>query len=291
VTAPGSGVPSVAGMPIVHEPSDAGGWSVPWPAGGASEPALHIAHRRGPATAEGGAVVMQMPPWATYFRAASGRTVVRFHDVTPGCPAQLVRPLDEIGERFEIVSEHAPPPGMERWDRDLAVVMLALAARRRGLIAHGCGFLLPDGGGVLCPAVSGTGKSTLARLLESSETGARVLNDDRLIVTDGPDGAHLWSTPWPGSNGRATPGDGPLHALVFRGRADAPTIRALSTTQALQRLARTVALPLWEPALVDWSLTLLDRVLGGVPVVEYAYPPTPAAARALVDALAARTLT
>ena len=282
---------TVAGIPVRHEPSDAAAWPVPWRGDPTGEAPLTIRHAAGTAAVGDAPVLMEMPPWATYHRGEHGRTLVRFHAVTPGCPAQLVRPLDDAGEVYEVLSEHEPPADMVRWDRDLAVVMMALATRQRGLVAHGCGFLLPDGTAVLCPAVSGTGKSTLARLLEESGSGARVLNDDRLVITAGAAGPHLWSTPWPGSNGRAVPGDGPLRALILLGRATEPRWRDVAGSEVIRQLTRTVALPVWDRALLPWSLDLLGRVLSECRVAEYAYPPAVEAARTLVDALCSPCLT
>jgi hypothetical protein len=191
------------------------------------------------------------------------------------------------GEEYVLQYADAAHAPLLQWSWQRIVFMDALASRGRGAAAHGCGFVLPSGGGVLAPGVSGAGKSTLARLL-AEDGAARVLSDDRLAVTAEERALRIWGTPWPSAANLADPGDAPLRALVFVHHGGSPRLTELRPTEALRRVLRALALPFWSQTLLERALPLVDRLVGDTPAfVSWSAPP-PGAGAALVRELGRR---
>jgi hypothetical protein len=164
--------------------------------------------------------------------------------------------------------------------------MLCLPLRGRGLVAHATGFLMPDGSAVLCPAVSGGGKSTLARMLSGrTDLGMTLMSDDRIAITEEATGIQLWGTPWHSSAGAATATDGPLRMIVFPRRGAEARLSPIPASLAVRRILRTIGLPFWDPVATDYALGLIDRIVTSVPCFEFAYTPSEGAGAALVRGL------
>ena len=196
---------------------------------------------------------------------------------------RTIRPGHEYAVSYETVDD------LNRWEWvwRRAIFMFALASRERGLAAHGSVFLLPDGRAVLCPGVSGTGKSTLAKMLAADDsTGVRVLCDDRAALTSEDRGLWLWSTPWYSRAARAEEGDGPLAAVVLPRRGRDPVLKATAQAEVARELMRTLAFPFWNSALMPAALGMVDAITGSVPAFEFSYAPSPAAGHFLVKELA-----
>ena len=170
---------------------------------------------------------------------------------------------------------------------ELATYSFALSARGVGLIAHACAFATADGSGVLCPGVSGTGKTTLARSLCEQPSRVEVLADDRAIVTLDGDALTVWGSPWPGAARIAGVGAAPLETVVFIRHGAAVGIRRVAPRDAFRRILNTMSMPLWEPARCGRALEILDAVVSRATLLEVSYRPTAPAARSMVAQLGA----
>jgi hypothetical protein len=162
---------------------------------------------------------------------------------------------------------------------ELTAFSFAIVARGIGLIAHACAFITGAGEGVLCPGVSGTGKTTLARLVSGSDPSVHLLTDDRAIVTLDDDGARVWGSPWPGAAKVAGGGSARLTTVVFIRHGAAVECRPVSPREAFRRLVNTLSMPLWEPSRCDRALDVVDAIVSHARLVELAFPPTRDAAR------------
>jgi hypothetical protein len=105
--------------------------------------------------------------------------------------------------------------------------------------------------------------------------GCTVLNDDRLVLTREGTGLRMWSTPWPGNSGITRDGDAPLGVIAVIGRGSSFSVRPLTRRDALQRLLKTLLVPLWDMAHAGAALDLVDDISGSVPIVELAYALAP----------------
>ena len=204
---------------------------------------------------------------------------------TPGFRPQLLRTAS-AGYAYSITYADASDSPLLQWGWPRTVLMLALPLRGRGVVVHATGFVLSDGTGVLCPAVSGGGKSTLARMLQDpSLSGVTLLSDDRIAVTDESSSLWIWGTPWHSSAGASHAGDGPLRAVVFVGKGEDPQLSIISPSAALRRLLRTVGLPFWDAAATDFTLGIMDRMVSGLPCFEFTYSPRAGVGARFLDTL------
>lgn len=286
-------VPSIAGTPFEYRVSSAILIETPdtdaWTGSCASGTPVVVRHLIGDCGVESLHPAMDAPPWSSYYRDSQGHPATRFHEIVSTIPARLVCTV-EPGVAYDVRYASAPAVPVDQRDVELALFTLVLAARGSGLLAHGCGYLLPSGVAVLSPGMSGAGKSTLGRMLQGSGTGVRVMNDDRVALTGGGDGAHhhAWGTPWPGQGGIARALDGPLGALAFIRQADRCEVTTVSPRDAARRLYRMLAMPLWSGQATADALDRVDRLTRMLPLLELGYPPTEDAARWIVQTLEQR---
>ena len=294
---PGLTGPVVAGIPLVQEVLEgvpfttAGGeaWSDPALIDPAARP-IQVRHRVGSVPAVPGTLLVDAPPpMGRCYVDAAGHLAVANEPIFEPRGAQLLTTVDD-GEAYELTHSLAAVAAYYQWLWQRTIVTYALASRGRGLMAHACGVRLPDGGVILCPGASGTGKSTIATLLAEEMArrghGASVLSDDRVAITADGAGVRAWGTPWHSSAGHATPGGGPLRALVFVRHGSGAEVRRAAPPSVMPRVLPAVALPFWSGALLATALAFLERVVAGTPAVEFTYAPAhPGAAGALLDAL------
>ena len=274
VLAPDEVVAPIAGIALVHRIGDGVVLAPPvnatWSGSVEREAPIVLRHEIGAVSIHGLTPVMEVEPWSTYYVDAHGDITIRFYSHEDGVPEFVLR-TERAGFSYAVIYSAAPSRPQIRMDKEMSAYTLALAARRRGLIGHGCGFVLRTGRAALCLGVSGAGKSTLGRMM-LDRTDVRVLNDDRIALTAESHGIHAWGTPWPGRAGIARAGDAPLGVLAFISRGDAFGVSTITARDALYRLLSTIALPLWNTSEVDESLSFLERLITEVPVVEIRYP-------------------
>ena len=281
-------LPPVAGVPIVHEADfdlRFRSWLVhDWVGSRATEPPLVVRHLIGDTSVGDARLVYDGLPWNQIHVDGDGRTLVHFQRIGSHLPEQLLIGV-EPGFLYELRHAAAPSDAIPQMARDLPLLTLALPARHRGALVHACGFVVEGFGGVLCPGVSGAGKSTLARLL-ADDTPVTILSDDRVVLVSEQSRPYsIWGTPWPGDALAASERDGPLRAIVFIGRGERRGLQRLAPASAMRRLYGVLGIPLWDKALIQSALELVDGVLAAVPVYEAAYPPIAGSARWLIDTL------
>lgn len=284
---------AVAGVPFLHS-ADGGiplpRWITPsWAGSRVTDVPISVHHAVGEtAPTNLFPLLADAPPYGEYYIDDEQQLAIRSRGM--GFSADLPQLLRTCRSGFEYRINYSPADDTLRlqWGWHRTIFMFALPARRRGVVAHAAGFVLPEGGGVLCPGVSGDGKSTLARTISAGfGQRATVLSDDRVAITAGADGLRLWGTPWHSSAETASPADAPFEALVFVGRGGGAELTRLEQRAALRRLLRTIAIPFWDAGATDFALATVDRIISGIPAFEFRYHPTTAAAESLVDSLTA----
>lgn len=162
-----------------------------------------------------------------------------------------------------------------------SLLMLRLCAQG-GLVLHGTAANL-DGQGLLFVGISGKGKSTLARLLDSA--GATVLTDERPIVRQWPaptgdpktapgDIFRVYGSPWPSSAGFACNAWAPLKRIYFIEHGATDQITPLMPREAVHRLIHVATIPWQDPALLDPYLATVNRLLQSIPCAVLSFRPT-----------------
>ncbi len=147
-----------------------------------------------------------------------------------------------------------------RYPLDQLLMMHRLACES-GLIVH-CALIDVGGVAVICPGVSGAGKTTLTRQLTPD---FRVLSDDRAVIRKSGDGYQAHGTPWPGEGGFAVNRGLPLRGIGFIQQAEKPRTERISQGQAVRRLARVASLPLFDPVASDRAFSGVADLCGRVP--------------------------
>ena len=279
---------AVAGIPFVHEAEP--GIEVParltagWEGCRVTSAPVIVRHSVGDTSPGGLAPLVEAPiALGDYFLDSHGQIAVRSRPAqTPGFRKQLLL-THRPGFEYEIRYADAGDSPLLQWGWHRTMLMLCLPLRGGGLVAHATGFVMRDGSAVLCPAVSGGGKSTLARLLLSRpDLGTRLMSDDRIAITEDTAGAHAWGTPWHSSAGAANAVDGPIRGIVFPRRGPGARLAAIAPSAAVREILRTVGLPFWDPVATEYSLGLIDRLITSVPCFEFAYTPSDEACTTLV---------
>jgi hypothetical protein len=177
----------------------------------------------------------------------------------PGSPRPLAYPLDDL-----LFQHH-----------------LAVAGE---LVLHACGLAL-DGGAVLFCGTSGAGKTTTARLWSRHARGARVLSDDRVVLTRRGSGLDAHGTPWHGEGRFASPESAPLRALFFIRHGDVSRATPVPPGLVAARLFARSFPPPWDRSAVDRTLAACARVAGSTPAWELRFRPDRSAIRVVRELL------
>lgn len=153
-------------------------------------------------------------------------------------------------------------------------VMLALARQCIGL--HGVTLLCGDEILILS-APSGTGKTTLARLLES-HCGAVTINGDFALLSVSEDGVIFEPTPFCGSSGRCLNHRLRVGRLVFLEQAGTNAWYSLSGREALLRFMNNAFVPSWDGCLQRAVQENVMRCISSLKMNAFAFTPTREAA-------------
>ena len=154
---------------------------------------------------------------------------------------------------------------------DQLLMIHVAAARSAALLLHAAGGRI-DGNGVLFAGQTGTGKSTVSRLL-GGENGARFLSDDRIMLRRFGSKLSMYGTPWPGDAGIAVNESVPLKAICFLRHANGTSLRSLKPEEVLQRLLPVASIPWYESGLTEKALNLCEFLIERYPAYELSFHP------------------
>ena len=153
------------------------------------------------------------------------------------------------------------------------LMMINLLARGRGVEVHGCGVIDRDGRAYLFAGQSEAGKSTSARLWHGE--GATVLSDDRVVLRLREDRVWMYGTPWHGEEQFACPASAPLTRIFFLDHGRENAVRPAGGAGAAARLFTCCFPPFHDHAGLDFTLSLLGRILDRVSCFELDFVPDP----------------
>jgi len=154
------------------------------------------------------------------------------------------------------------------------------SAREGGLGLHACG-VVRDGQALLFCGVSGSGKTTTARLW-SRHARARVLSDDRIVVRQRGRGYWAYGTPWHGEGRFASALARPLAGVFFLRHGDRSRATPLSPGVAAALLLARSFPPAWDAAAMRRVLDTCARLAQAVPCYELSFVPDVSAIRAVL---------
>ena len=188
---------------------------------------------------------------------ARTRGTLRVPPFRPGSPHPLAYPLDDL-----LFQHHF--------------------ARAGELVVHACGLVL-DGAAVLFCGTSGAGKTTTARLWSRR---ARVLSDDRVVLTRRGRRLIAHGTPWHGEGRFAAAASAPLRALFFLRHGRTSRATPVAPPSAAARLFARTFPPPWDAVAVDRTLAACARVAQSLPAWDLSFRPDRSAIAVVRETLA-----
>jgi hypothetical protein len=124
-----------------------------------------------------------------------------------------------------------------------AIKIKQYSGEEKPLMIHACGILL-NGKAILFAGPGGSGKSTVARLLD--ETDAKIINDEMLIISRHKQGANTFiihGTPIIGDYTGRLNVAAPLDCVMILKKSPGTTIHPISQTEAYTQFIRQVVTP------------------------------------------------
>lgn len=161
-------------------------------------------------------------------------------------------------------------------------ILLAVIPRSIGL--HGVTLLCGDEI-VILSAPSGTGKTTLSRLLEQYGD-AIVLNGDFSILTPTQDGVFFEPTPFCGSSGRCLNHRVRVSRVVFLGQSETNYWRAVTGREALTRFMSNAFVPTWDECVQQAVQASIVKCISALNVNMFTFAPTREAAELFCQSIA-----
>jgi hypothetical protein len=151
------------------------------------------------------------------------------------------------------------------------IFLINLLSRGYGVVLHACGVIDDNGLGHLFLGNSTNGKSTMARLW--SESGATVLNDDRIIVRERNGEFWMYGTPWHGDFNEMSPKALPIRKVFFLKRGKENSVVSKKGAEAVSMLLTRSFPTLWDQKGMDYTLGLLDRMASRLSCYELNFLP------------------
>src|SRR3954471_2637212 len=145
------------------------------------------------------------------------------------------------------------------------LAMMHRLAMGHGVELHSCGLATSDRRGYLFVGHSGAGKSTIGKLWVS-ERNARILSDDRVIVTRHDGEFRLHGTPWHGEAGLACNASAQLKAIFLIQHGTHNELVRVSPSQASAELFARSFVPWYRPEALGFSLGFMQAIVSNVPV-------------------------
>lgn len=144
-----------------------------------------------------------------------------------------------------------------------------LLARGRGVELHACGVIDHAGRGHLFVGQSGAGKTTTARMW--GDDARSIISDDRVIIRERDGELRMFGTPWHGEAELASPESAPLAGVYLLTQAKENELRELSAPVAVARLFGCTFPPFHNGAAIDFTMSMLERIVSRVPVREFRF--------------------
>lgn len=137
---------------------------------------------------------------------------------------------------------------------------------------------------IILSAPSGTGKTTLAKLLEKHCDGIAI-NGDFALLRPTEDGAIYEPTPFCGTSGRTLNHRLKVNRVVFLSQAIRNEWRTLDGREALTQFMSNIFIPNWDACITK---TVQENILKSIPMIHvnsFAFAPTQEAAKTFITKL------
>jgi hypothetical protein len=159
-------------------------------------------------------------------------------------------------------------------------LMCRLLARDGGFVVHAAAVEY-DGIGLLFVGHSGAGKSTMSEIAENE--GARVLSDDRAIITLENGVPVVWGSPWHGSHRKGTAARVPLRGVFLLAQDNMNSLAPLQPATALGEIFVRLIHPTVDASETAAVLDAVGMLVARLPVHELRFRPMAHAFRLAVE--------
>lgn len=161
------------------------------------------------------------------------------------------------------------------------LIFTTMLHRYKGMAIHSLGIIL-NKEGIIFPGISGTGKTTLARLWQNRKD-VIVLSDDRVIVRKVNGQYLVYGTPWPGEGRAASPGSAPLKRILFLSKAKKNSFISISRKEGLRRLLTQCFPAIWDKEGVGFSLEFCEMLVENIPCFSFGFVPDESAVEYVIN--------
>ncbi len=144
------------------------------------------------------------------------------------------------------------------------LAMMHRLALGHGVELHSCGLATKDGRGYLFVGHSGAGKSTIGKLWVA-ERKARILSDDRVIITQEDGQFRLHGTPWHGEAGLACNASAELKGIYLIQHGQTNELVLVDRVKAAAELFSRSFVPWYRPEALSFSLGFMQKLVSAVP--------------------------
>lgn len=184
------------------------------------------------------------------------------------CAVTLLRPSGEN-------TIYLPQSELSRYQSNFSLSNIigaeSIFLRHNALLLHSSAVRL-GGRAVLFCGAPGAGKSTQAALWEQL-MGAEIINGDRCVVAQRPDGFYGCGSPYCGSSGIRRPIDAPIAGIVLLKKSAENVLRSVRPGEAFRRLLRELTVNCYDQEFMDRFLEILSVLVLKVPVFELSCRP------------------
>lgn len=156
-------------------------------------------------------------------------------------------------------------------------------ARRHGALHH-CAGAIHHGKMFLFPARSGTGKSTLSRLLAAAGS-FDVVGDDTIVTRRLGRDWMAFGTPWPSSAGFSGNRSAPLGGVFFLHQSPCNRVEDVPAQEALRGFLPETDIPWYDPVFTEGILAHCEDLVESVPMRALHFRPDASAVDCLLEAL------
>ena len=175
--------------------------------------------------------------------------------------------LGVVREKWLVASSNAIAYGFMK---PVLVSLMLLHCKGFAAIHHSMGFL-HKGQALMCPGVSGAGKSTSSRIL--SDAGYTVMSDEYVFTRFQGDAVVAYGTPWMSSAKKSANVSAPLKAMYFLRHGEENRAVELSKGDALARLLRGICVFSYADDSIKLLFDACEKLLYAVPAFDLYFTP------------------